>query len=79
MKFVKRLLIVAASAGLLAGCATNGNNQGAPPPDVGQQKGAGIYYPTILYPLSVQHPTGPNSSIGPGNPFGLGPGNTDNF
>lgn len=81
MKVVKQLLILAASVGLLAGCATNGNNQGAPPKTVGMQSGTGQspYYPSRLFPLSVQRPTGPNGSIGLGNPFGLGPGNTDNF
>ena len=81
MKVVKRLVILAAAAGLLAGCATNENNQGAPPPNVGMETGSSAYsYPNSrLFPLSVQRPTGPNNSIGPGNPFGLGPGNTDNF
>lgn len=80
MKVVKRLFVLAAAAGLLAGCATNENNQGAPPSTVGMQTGNSEYgyYPKRLYPLSVQRPTGPNNSIGPGNPFGLGPGNTTN-
>jgi hypothetical protein len=79
MKIMKHLLVVAASAGLLAGCATDRDNAGG----VGNQSqvGAGGISSSGYWtpPPYVQHPTGPNGSIGPGNPFGLGPGNTDNF
>ncbi|HZV36887.1 MAG TPA: hypothetical protein VFB72_20085 [Verrucomicrobiae bacterium] len=79
MKVVKQLLILAASVGLLAGCASDRDHGAAGGVGNGSVTvtGSGQAVPTP--PPAEQRPTGPNGSIGPGNPFGLGPGNTDNF
>ncbi|MDB6021816.1 MAG: hypothetical protein JWQ04_1673 [Pedosphaera sp.] len=65
----------ASAALLLAGCATNHDNTGA----MGDQREVGTAasrdndFESAPAPL----PQGQNGSIGRGNPFGLGPGNTE--
>jgi hypothetical protein len=80
MKIVKHLLILTASVGLMAGCATNRNNAGGTGNESQTGSGSGSSIPEYKTPpFEPQHPMYQNSSIGPGNPFGLGTGNTDNF
>ena len=72
MKTIKCILTLAAAAALLTGCATNRSNTGAMGDDreVGTVASSDYDEPGA----SSQLPMGPNSSVGPGNPFGLGPG-----
>lgn len=76
MKTMKRMFLVMGVAALLSGCATRdrddmggvGNYN-----DVGY--GAGASTDTTPAP-SQTLPMGPNSSVGPGNPLGIGVGST---
>ena len=76
MKTMKRILLIAGAAALLAGCATRdrddmggvGNYN-----DVGY--GAGTSAEPVL-PPSETLPMGPNTSVGQGNPLGLGVGSS---
>jgi hypothetical protein len=72
MKLNHRLLVFTAAVVLLAGCATNDHqNSGAMGNDSETGYGSGAQAPvTPVRPA----PTGPNGSIGPGNPFGAGNG-----
>ncbi len=74
MQIKKTLLISAALSLLLAGCATNRNSTGGMGSGTEQSGGSGNSY---IAPQGRQAPTGPNGSIGNGNPFGLGPSNED--
>lgn len=76
MRIMKYLLAVLASAALTAGCASDRTNAGGTGYSYNSAGGSGNSYVAPVHPR--QAPMGPNGSIGPGNPFGAGPGNVDN-
>jgi hypothetical protein len=59
-RILKQLLVLAGGVILLAGCATNGTG------------GAGNDY-EMTRPVAI---SGPNGSVGPGNPLGIGGAST---
>ena len=75
MKLNHRLLVLTAAVALFAaGCATNDHqNSGAMGNDTETGYGAGSNTPVTP---ATSAPTGPNGSIGRGNPFGAGSGLT---
>ena len=79
MKINPKILVFAAAAALLAGCATNDHsNSGAMGNDTetgvnAAQSPASSDVPQPYAPAPAPNsPTGPNGSIGRGNPFGAG-------
>jgi hypothetical protein len=77
MKINHRLLVFTAAAALLAGCATNDRNSGAMGNDTETGVGSDSSVPSATTPAPApapNSPTGPNGSIGRGNPFGAGSG-----
>ena len=77
MKTFKRILVVLGAAALLAGCATRGDRDDMGGVGEVYGTGAGTGSSTDVTPLpSTDLPTGANSSIGRGNPFGLGVGSS---
>jgi hypothetical protein len=69
MKMIKRILVLAGLAALLAGCATN-DNQGAGAMGNDSETGYGS---NSSNPNNTP-PSGPNGSISRSNPFGVGAG-----
>ncbi|MDB6021815.1 MAG: hypothetical protein JWQ04_1672 [Pedosphaera sp.] len=63
--------MIASAVVLLAGCATDRDNTGGTGNERETGTAAGPYDNAQNPPRRLQ---GPNGSIGPGNPFGLGPG-----
>ncbi|MDB6021814.1 MAG: hypothetical protein JWQ04_1671 [Pedosphaera sp.] len=72
MKIVKHLLILASAAALLAGCATDRHNTGAPGDY--NETGYGNSSDDNAPLPSEELPEGPNGSVGRGNPLGVGGG-----